>query len=248
MADWEEHVRQWSHPPVDDVGYFSSQDMMEMPDHDLKQVMEGMRRTRYGGWRNYGNKWRSQLKLDDTHDKDVLDFGCGNGLESLEYAIQGNRVRIADISEWNLKLAARVMMLSGKEPESIHLVGNEPPFLRLPKESLDVFHCNGVLHHIRWPKEVLKEAEQLLRPGGEVRLMVYSDEGWRQATGTEPPQDTESHPLFEKFVRHFDAVGEYADWYDRQKLEAMCGSLTVETVEHITHDNRYMVAVLKKKG
>lgn len=247
MGEWEDHVEAWSHPPIDDVGYFASEDLLDLPDQELRQIIEGMRITRYTGWRNHKNLWRSQLGLDSTVGKDVMDFGCGVGVEALEFALHGNRVKLADISKPNLQLAERVLHLFNVGPEAMLEVSDKEPFVEAEPESLDVFYCNGVLHHIRWPEKILRRAHELLRPGGEVRLMVYSDTGWRQATGTEPPENTESHPLFQKFVRHFDAVGEYADWYNREKLEGMAGALQVETVKHITNDDRYLAAVLKKE-
>ena len=71
----------------------------------------------------------------------------------------------------------------------------------------------------------MKAMHGWLRPGGELRLMVYSDEAWRLATGTEPPMGkVEDHPDFELFWQTWDAIGGYADWYDRDMLERRFGS------------------------
>lgn len=247
MADWEWTVNQWSHPPVDDVAYMSALDLLAMEDKEFLDILMEMRRVRFGGWRNHGGLWMEKLKLRTTERQDVMDFGCGVGVEVLEYATGMNRVVAADIAQQNVDVAARLCDLFGLDVEK-RLVTDRYPFVEGEKESLDVFHCNGVLHHIRWPQEIVRRAWELLRPGGELRLMVYSDRGWRQAVGDDPPSYTEGHPEFEKFVRHFDAVGDYADWYDREKIERLAGDMfSVEDVEYITPEGLYLVAVLKKE-
>jgi len=248
MSSWERHVHEWSSPPVDDVGYFRSSMLVNMEERDFKIMVDNMRETRYTGWRNHNNLWREVMGLDSLTDKDILDFGCGMSVDSLELALAGNRVSLADLSTDNLKLGTRVLGLYGKNPVQTYLVSGEAPFLNARKRSFDVFYCNGVLHHIEWARDIMERAHELLRKGGEVRLMVYSDTGWRKYVGTEPPSNTKADPNFMSFVRAFDAVGLYADWYNREKLDTMFGDLfTIERFEYITDDSRYLAAVLRKK-
>lgn len=253
MNDWSAHVEAWSHPPVDDVGYPAAADLLALPDRELRDLVEKMSRTRYEGWRNHLGLWRAVLGLDTTEDKDVLDFGCGVGVEALEYALAGNRVALADIAPDNVALAVRVLKLhAARLPHmpkiDVFVVSNEPPFIDCPPASFDVFHCSGVLHHIPWARKVMERAHDLLRPGGEARLMVYSDEGWRLATGTEPPDDVTAHPQFEAFVRYFDQVGDYADWYNAAKLVDRFGDLfDVVRCQYLTPNRRYLGAVLRRK-
>lgn len=248
MTSWEQHVTDWSNLPVDDVGYFSSRGLAELPERKLRPIVDDMRRVRYTGWRNHDNKWREVMGLDSLQAKDILDFGCGMSIDSLELGLAGNRISLADLSEDNLKLGRRVLGLHNLEPEDAYLVTDSYPFLPAPDNSFDVFYCNGVLHHVRWPRAIVERAFELLRPDGEIRLMVYSDIGWRTYIGTEPPEDVETDPNFERFVRVFDEVGSYADWYNREKLERMFGDLfEVERFEYITDNDRYLAAVLRKK-
>lgn len=255
MTTWDEHVAAWSRPPVDDVGYIPSADMLTWSDAKLSATIADMRRTRYNGWRNHGGLWREMLKLDETHNADILDFGCGVGLEALELRDAGNRVQLADISAENLALALRVLNFSQYPPEVVtcHLVGDQEPYFHADRASFDAVHCAGVLHHIRWPRGIMQRFHDILRPGGEVRLMVYSDYGWCQATGTTQlphwSMDSEQHPGFEAFVSFMDGTGTYADWYNREKLEMRFGDLfSVDDFAYITEDLRYCCAVLTRKG
>jgi 2-polyprenyl-3-methyl-5-hydroxy-6-metoxy-1,4-benzoquinol methylase len=251
--DWDSHVVAWSQPPIDDVGYLKSIDLIRMSDQDLRTMINAMRRTRYEGWRNHMNLWRELMCLDSTHGKDVLDFGTGCGLEALELTNAGNRVALADITGDNIALALRVLQLCATTPpESItcHLVNDRPPFFAADPGSFDVVHCNGVLHHIPWPRQILDRFASVLRPGGEVRLLLYSDIGWMKATNTMPDRDhpVEQHPKFTDFVRFFDAVGDYADWYDYQKIKRMADPLfEIKRFSYLTEDQRYCAAVLTKR-
>jgi 2-polyprenyl-3-methyl-5-hydroxy-6-metoxy-1,4-benzoquinol methylase len=252
--NWDDHVEAWSHPPVDDVGYLSSADMMTMGDTQLNLTIMQMAQARYNGWRNHAGLWRTMLRLDDTHGKDVLDFGCGVGMEARELQEAGNRVSLADVSGENLRLAFRVLRLGDHLPESVELyrVTDEAPYITAPDGSFDVIHCSGVLHHIPWAKDIMIRFHQMLRPGGEVRLMLYSDYGWCLATGDKQiphwSSITADLPGFDRFVRYMDSVGTYADWYSRDKLEIKFGDLfEVSDFAYLTSDQRFCAAVLTRK-
>lgn len=239
--------QQWSRPPVDGIGYVPVADLLAMPDDELRSAINEANRARYSSWRNHGNLWVDVLGLDSTMGMDVLDYGCGVGAEALVYAQTGNRVTVADIVAENVRLAARVLTLYGHDAATA-LITDAAPLTDLPHASFDVIHCSGVLHHIPWARETVEHFAELLRPGGEVRLMLYSDEGWRLATATDPPDDVTTHPLFDQFVHYFDAVGVYADWYDQARIEARFGDLfTVGRFAYLTPNRRYCAAVLRLK-
>lgn len=239
----------WSRPPVDDVGYIPSADLLALSDDELRAVVAQMTRTRYGqgGWRNWNGLWRDLLGLDEMAGLDVLDFGCGTGVESAQLAA-GNRVQLADIAPSNLALAARVLGLAGHEPAGVWDVSMRWPFLDAPDASIDVFFCSGVLHHIPWAREIMERAHAMLRPGGQARLMLYSDNAWRLRPGGEPPEDVAAHPDGPAYARAWDQVGEYADWYDRDRLEWRFGDLfDVERCEYMCPRSEYLGAVLRRR-
>lgn len=173
-SDWDTHVTAWSHPPVDDVGYVSSRELLALSDDELRAVVDRMRSTRYGGWRNHKNRWRDLLSLDTTTGRRVLDLGCGVGLETLEYLRAGNTVDVADIVPENTALAQRVARVYGYEGRlPVRLtVGRDPPFITRHAGWYDVVHCVGVLHHVPWARDLVERCHGLLAPGGELRLML----------------------------------------------------------------------------
>jgi SAM-dependent methyltransferase len=244
--DFQRQVSEWSHPPVDDVGYISSDEMLGYSDRHLKRIIDQMEVTRYTGWRNHQNRWRSSLGLDTTRHKMVLDFGCGVGLESLQFAQSGNEVIVADISAANILLADRVLKLYGYEPRASYVIDENHPFIPDLDTDVDIFYCNGVLHHIPYDVEVMTWAAEI---APEARLMLYSDVGWRTAVGSPTPVGRACNdPRFDAFVRFFDSVGEYADFYSAMRIEVRFG-LIWDLVEfsYICGDDRYCTATLRRK-
>jgi SAM-dependent methyltransferase len=237
----------WSSPPVDDIGYLPATDLLQMPDDQFKQVMTQMWRNRYWGWRNHRNRWWELFELGHNHGR-VLDYGCGTGMEGLQFALAGSEVWLADISSGNLAVATRLFDLYGQQPAGTVLIGEKPPRMQEP---FNLIHCSGVLHHIPEPLPVIERFHESLNDGGRVNLMLYSDKAWRKATGTHPPRGTPTrdHPDFERFWQAWDPVGGYADWYDHAKLIDWFGDLfTVRETADLTVGGEYLGAVLVKRG
>lgn len=235
----------WASPPIDEIGYLLSEELLDWPDDQLLDVINRMAESRYNGWRNWMMRWRVVLGLDSTRDKDVLDYGCGVGLEALQYAKKGNRVWLADIAPSNLELAERVLALHGYVVEGKILLDDETPH---SSWMFDVIHCAGVLHHIPEPEPIVEAMHDWLRDGGELRLMVYSDEAWRIATNTEPPEHVEDSPDFALYWQHWDPIGGYADWYNADRLDRRFGKwFRITTCLPLTQHGEYLGVVMVKR-
>lgn len=249
---FDKQKKEWLRLPVDGRGYFSAKSLLKKSDHDLAATVRYIESVRYKtiGWRNWKNRWREYLGLDTTRNKRILDYGCGIGVEALQFARKGNELIIADINKDSIDLAERVLNLYNYFPEE-HIISGEYPFIA-DINPVDIFYCNGVLHHIPYPEKVLKRASELLKDDGEIRLMLYSDRGWKKYVGNHVPnfdEDVSKHPDFMKFVRRFDRVGCYADFYNKKKIEYKFGNfLKMEFFEYITNDDRYLVTILKKRS
>lgn len=248
---WESQREAWQRIPVDDLGYFDAAELARLPDYQFFTMARGFEARRYSGWRNAGGLWRREMGLDDITGQRILDYGCGAGIESLQYARRGNHVSIADINQGSLDLACRVLAMEDRQPANAWLISQEPPYIPAEPGSFDVVVMNGVLHHIEDPVPVVREAHRWLTQSGELRIMVYSDEGWRRATGAEPPDDVHGHPKRLEFVRFFDQVGDWADWYDVNRLRQRFGEwFDVEKFTYIAGDvmaNQYAIALLRRK-
>jgi SAM-dependent methyltransferase len=238
----------WSSPPVDDIGYLPAEDLLAMDDDAFDAVIQQAVVNRYSGWRNWREHWTNLLtRWDVTQGKRILDYGCGIGLEGLILA-KRNEVVVADISPDNLLVAQRAFELNGHEPPEMCVISDKPPFIIPTTYDFDIILCLGVLHHIPDPVPVVGAMHGWLKPGGELRLMVYSDYAWRNVVGTEPPDgNVEDDPGFEQYWKHWDAVGGYADWYNRQRLfDRFGGWFSVADYRPLTPKREYVGAVLVK--
>lgn len=230
---------------MDDVGYLSSETLLLFPERDLRDLIHRFEQNRYDGWRNYENRWREVLGLDSTHDKTVLDYGCGFGIEALQYARAGNDIVLADISRDNVRLAMRVLALEGFSAGSFQITEEMP--MNPMFGTFDVIHCAGVLHHIPDPVPVVEMMAAQLSDEGELRLMLYSDIAWRLATNSEPPAVVTEDERFDTYWTCWDPIGGYADWYDEARLLGRFGHMfDLVRYEPLTENGAYVGAVLRK--
>jgi SAM-dependent methyltransferase len=239
----------WSSPPVDDIGYLPAEDLLAMDDEAFDAVIQQAVTNRYSGWRNWREHWTNLLtRWDVTQGKRILDYGCGIGLEGLILA-KRNTVMLADISEGNLAVGRRAFVLNGHEEPLTYMIQEKRPFITPEPRNLDIILCLGVLHHIPEPIPVVEAMASWLKPGGELRLMVYSDYAWKNVVHTEPPQGhVEDDPGFETYWRHWDAVGGFADWYDRARLIESFGEwFDVADYRALTAKREYVGAVLVRR-
>jgi SAM-dependent methyltransferase len=105
----------------------------------------------------------------------VLDFGCGPGHDLVGFAHYSRPSRLVgiDISKTSLAEAEQRLQLHG-EPAELVRVEYGTYDLPFAAASFDYIHCSGVLMCIEDPPRLLREFARLLRPQGELRLMVYN--------------------------------------------------------------------------
>ncbi|MBM79688.1 MAG: hypothetical protein CMJ78_03720 [Planctomycetaceae bacterium] len=117
--------------------------------------------------------------LDWFQGKRCLDAGCGGGRYSIAMALLGaEQVTGADISSSGLEDARQ-------RAASIPNVDfAEASVLDLPfgDETFDFVCCSGVLHHTSDAKRGLANLVRVLKPGGQLYLLLYGKEGYRWPT------------------------------------------------------------------
>lgn len=107
--------------------------------------------------------------------KRVLEIGVGNGIDAIEMLRNGARYTGVDITQNHLELTRRYMEIVEKE-----VVGEVEALIEgdlLHTEmagNYDVVYSFGVLHHIAHERDYLQRICELLGPGGELRIAVYS--------------------------------------------------------------------------
>ena len=119
-------------------------------------------------------------QLMPTHfpGKTILDFGCGPGLDTIQFLTNGARhVYYADVSWKALSSTNDRLKLHGLRSEATPLFADDP----LP--AVDHVHCAGVLHHMHDPFNALL---RLRRCSPSARIMVYDGKRSEHSTSLVP--------------------------------------------------------------
>ena len=96
--------------------------------------------------------------LEDVRDRDVIDFGCGEGLESVELAQRGARVLGIDNRESVLDVARSRARQAGVESRC--------RFATTSDQQVDIIISVDSFEHFSDPAAILLTMHALLRPGG----------------------------------------------------------------------------------
>jgi SAM-dependent methyltransferase len=112
--------------------------------------------------------------------KSVLEIGCGIGTDTIEFAKAGAKVTAVDLSSESIKWARRRAVLNRVE-DKIQFYQADAEFLdqTVPIGSYDLIYSFGVIHHTPHPERVIKCLRRYLKPGGELRIMVYNKWSWK---------------------------------------------------------------------
>lgn len=127
--------------------------------------------------------WRSDqylnyldlMPVNGFDGKVVLDYGCGPGNDIIGFIEKSKPLRLigADVSGRSLEMARKRVAIHGGEVEFVKLDENNT-ILPIPSNSVDYIHSSGVLHHVHKLEPTLLELFRVLKPGGQLRVMVYN--------------------------------------------------------------------------
>jgi ubiquinone/menaquinone biosynthesis C-methylase UbiE len=102
--------------------------------------------------------------IGDVTGRTVLDYGCGNGENSLPLVSRGARVVGLDVSEDLLMLARQRLALHGLADRATFLAASAHD-LPLPDSSVDAVMGIAILHHLDLALAA-REVHRVLKPGG----------------------------------------------------------------------------------
>jgi SAM-dependent methyltransferase len=108
----------------------------------------------------------------------VLEIGCGLGTDAVNFARQGADYTGVELSDVSLALARRRFEVFGLTGRFV-CHNAEALATALPAASFDLVYSFGVIHHTPRPRAVIENARRLIRPGGELRIMLYARRSWK---------------------------------------------------------------------
>ena len=106
---------------------------------------------------------------------ELLEVGCGVGIDLLRFARGGAKVTGVDLAETSIELA-RQNFAQNQLQATLDIMNGEA--LRLPDNSFDVVYAHGVLQYTANAQTMMDELYRVLRPGGTAIMMVYNRYSW----------------------------------------------------------------------
>jgi SAM-dependent methyltransferase len=131
--------------------------------------------------------------------RDVLEIGCGAGIDLIRFARGGARVIGVELAENALALAQSNFRAAGVPSRWLVADGGDLP---LPPASVDLVYCHGVLQYAADPAGIVAEALRVLRPGGEAIFMAYNRRSWMawMSRTMNTPLEHQDAPVFRLFT------------------------------------------------
>ncbi len=137
--------------------------------------------TRYlGGQGSYAAHARARYALEphiwsfadfpSARGKRVLEIGVGMGADYLEWLKAGAIAIGVDLAARSLAQAQRRCEQAGLVPD---LQVGDAEHLPFADSTFDLVYSYGVMHHSPDTRQCLREARRVLKPGGQLKIMLY---------------------------------------------------------------------------
>ena len=130
--------------------------------------------------------------------KNVLEVGCGAGIDLVRFAGGGAKVVGIDLSMTAIDLACKNFEQSGQNA-NLSVMNGE--CMQFADNTFDVVYAHGVLQYTADSAKMIEEIHRVLRPGGQAILMVYNKYSWLNLMRmvTRVPLEHEDAPVMKKF-------------------------------------------------
>jgi len=109
--------------------------------------------------------------------KRVLEVGCGIGTDAVNFCRAGASLTAVDVSAESLKITAQRLTGYGLQADLHQADAEQLDFL--PDDHYDLVYSFGVLHHTPSPPAAFAHCARVLKPGGELRCMVYNSRSYK---------------------------------------------------------------------
>lgn len=110
--------------------------------------------------------------------KQVLEIGVGAGADFQNWCRQAAHVTGIDLTQQAIKLTTERLDLSGTPPERYTLQVDDVERLSFDDNRFDIVYSWGVLHHTPDTPRAFREVFRVLKPGGQLRAMIYHVPSW----------------------------------------------------------------------
>jgi SAM-dependent methyltransferase len=183
-AYWNAHIHDFgvSSHPAGTPGFFADLDA-----YHFEKLEHLLRLVDFNAWRG----------------RDVLDVGCGAGVEVVRLARGGARVTGLDLSDSAAALTSQNVAQQGLRAG---VVVGDGEALPVGDESIDFVYGHGVVQYTANDRALVAECRRVLRPGALAVFQVYNRISWLNILSkvTRVPLEHEDAP----FLRRY-SIGEF---------------------------------------
>lgn len=102
--------------------------------------------------------------------KPVLEIGCGAGGVTAVMGQAGLNVSAIDLTRTAINFTQRRLQIAGLHVDLLHADAEQLPYR---DDTFDLIWSWGVIHHSADMQRIIDGMYRILRPGGEVKIMVY---------------------------------------------------------------------------
>ena len=170
-------------------------------------------------------------RFEEQRGKRMLEIGVGAGTDFIRFARAGAIATGVDLTEHAVQLVRRRLELEGLDGQLETADAENLPF---EDESFDFVYSWGVLHHTPDTPKAVREAMRVLRPGGELCVMLYARHSWvayglwiRHALLAGKP----TRSLADVLAAHMESEG--TKGFTRDEFRSMLGGLEDVRVEKV---------------
>jgi ubiquinone/menaquinone biosynthesis C-methylase UbiE len=124
---------------------------------------------------------REVMGFEKFAGKRLLEIGCGLGTDLLQFARGGADVTGVDLTPASIELVKKRFAIYGLPVRAQVADAERLPF---SDNSFDVVYSFGVLHHTPNTPKAIEEVYRVLRPGGQITIMLYHKSSMHVALGS----------------------------------------------------------------
>ena len=186
---------------------------------------------------------------------ETLVAGCGTGRHAIRLAkyFPSLSVTAVDLSTTALSYAAYKAHLY--QQHDIHFVQGDLLNIDILEQQFDLIECSGVLHHMQYPSVGLQSLATQLRPGGVIKIALYSATARKSVTALrellaeQRPRTLEDIRLMREALLQGSIPGDWQDLFNSEDFysSSACRDLIFHEQEHI-FDVRQLPEFLTKAG
>jgi SAM-dependent methyltransferase len=131
-------------------------------------------------------------------ERDVLDVGCGAGVEVVRFARAGARVTGVDIAESAIDLARQNVAQHGL---AARLEVADAEALPFPDAAFDLVYAHGVTQYTGDDRRLVASCHRVVRHGGLAIFQVYNRRSWLNLLSTvmKVPLEHEDAPVLRRY-------------------------------------------------